>query len=234
MSSNGFSFNLSIQVPDSEAPIHYRTRAVQKVEKRVEKAKEQANEKAKEQVNEQANEPVNEPVKEQVKEQCGRCSEDICWCITPTAPRELKKEMERKKREEREEKRRVARAKRETERLRTMMAKRHARIQRTLRMKMLRIEHKAQINELKANPMTWIERPYLFGRFETLLTVLRGRAAFSKITDEKVVALMPVYAVWLWTAEQDLEERDKDDNIVNLSRWKLMNYFADSLECHDK
>jgi len=227
MSSNGFSFNLSIQVPDSEAPIHYRTRAVQKVEKRVEKAKGQANEKAKEPVNEQAKE-------QQDKEQCGRCSEDICWCITPTAPRELKKEMERKKREEREEKRKVARAKRETERLRTMMAKRHARIQRTLRMKMLRIEHKAQINELKANPMTWIERPYLFGRFETLLLVLRGRAAFSKITDEKVVALMPVYAVWLWTAEQDLEERDKDDNIVNLSRWKLMNYFADSLECHDK
>jgi hypothetical protein len=204
MSSNEFSLNLSIQVPDSDAPIRYRTRASQKVEKWAEKA----------------------------KEQCERCGEDICWCITPIASRELKKE--EKKREEREEKCRAARAKRETERLRTMMAKRHARIERALRMKMLRIEHKAQINELKANPMTWIERPYLFGRFETLLTVLRGRAAFSKITDEKVVALMPAYAVWLWTAEQDYEVRDKDDNIVNLSRWKLMNYFADSLERHDK
>ena len=165
--------------------------------------------------------------------QCGRCSEDICWCIT--AARELKKEEDREvKRLEHEEKRRVARAKRETERLRSMMAKRHARIDRALRMKMLRDEHKAQINELKANPMTWIERPYLFGRFETLLTVLRDRAAFSKITDEQVVALMPAYAVWLWTAEQDLEVCDKDDNILNLNRWQLMNYFVDSLEIHDK
>jgi hypothetical protein len=206
MSSNEFSLNLSIQVPDSEAPIRHRTRAVKKVEKQAEES----------------------------KDQCGRCGEDICWCITAATSRELKKEMEQKKRLEREEKRRAERVKRETERLRAIMAKRHARIERALRMKMLRIEHKAQINELKANPMTWIERPYLFGRFETLLTVLRGRAAFSKITDEQVVALMPVYAVWLWTAEQDYEVRDKDDNIVNLSRWKLMNYFADSLERHDK
>ena len=225
MSSNGFSFNLSIQVPDSEAPIRYGTRAVQKIEKRAEHAKEQ----------------VKKQQGDKRAKQCGRCGEDICWCITPTAARELKKEEERKKREEREEKRlereekrRVARAKRETERSRIMMAKRHSRIQRALRMKMLRDQHEAQNNELKANPMTWLERPYLFGRFETLLLVLRDRAAFSKITDEKVVALMPAYAVWLWTAEQDLEVRDKDDNIVNLNRWQLMNYFVDSLEIHDK
>ena len=212
-------FTMSIQIPDSEAPIRYgpfKQRILQ---------------------------PMEQQRKEK-EEQCHRCGEDICWCSAATPSREQKKkEMERKKRiarevkrMERDEKRRAARQERLRLQSAAIMAKRYARIDRSIRMYELRKQHAEQTKQLKENPLTWVERPYLFGRFETLLSVLRGREAFSKITDAQVVALMPAYAVWLWTATQEFEVSDKNGNTTKhvINRWQLMNNFVDSLELRHK
>ena len=215
-------FTMSIQIPDSEAPIRYgpfKQRILQPMEQQEQQHKEK-------------------------EEQCHRCGEEICWCSAVMTEREQKKkEMERKKRIarelkriEREKKRREAYQERLRLRSIAIMAKRYARIDRSIRMYELRKQHAEQTKQLKENPMTWMERPYLFGRFETLLSILRGREAFSKITDAQVVALMPAYAVWLWTATQEFEVSDKNGNTTKhvINRWQLMNTFVDSLELRHK
>jgi hypothetical protein len=213
---------MTIQIPDSEAaPVSrpFKQRVLQPMEQKGKEHKEK-------------------------EEQCHRCGEEICWCSAATPSREQKKkETERKKRiaqhvkrMERDEKRRAARQERLRLQSAAIMAKRYARIERAVRMYELRKQHAEQTKQLKENPMTWIERPYLFGRFETLLSVLRGREAFSKITDAQVVALMPAYAVWLWTATQEFEVSEKLGNTTKhvINRWQLMNNFVDSLELHHK
>lgn len=95
--------------------------------------------------------------------------------------------------------------------------------------------HAKTIKQLKANPMSWVENPYQFGRFNTLLTLMRARDIFANVTEERVKSLLPSYAVWLWRARRTnvVEVKTKHGNIfmqVYLNRWDLMNQFLDDME----
>ena len=186
-------FTMSIQIPDSEAPIRYRIRCSPSAHTDV------------------------------VAEQCAHCVEENCWCIA--SARQQRKEAAKQAKLEAREVMRAERVRRCLERMK-----------RRIRMQVLRAQHAAQTKQLKENPMTWIERPYIFGRFETLLAILRGRAAFANIKDEEVVALMPAYAVWLWNTTQEFEVRGNNGNVTThvINRWQLMNNFVDNLELRHK
>jgi hypothetical protein len=90
--------------------------------------------------------------------------------------------------------------------------------------KLMQDERKEKMKILKANPMTWFERPYLDGRYTTLRTIMLSRRAFVNISDDQVQALLPAYAVWLGVQK-------KYDKITSWdNRWKLMNCFVDDLQ----
>lgn len=149
-------------------------------------------------------------VREGEENLCDICGEDHCWCGVDV-PRDwqgnvLTPQQVAERAARREEKRQVK------------IAAQNARVERRTRMMLLRAEHNIQIAALKANPMTWIEHPYLHGRAFTLLKVMRAHHSFVHATEEQAVALLPAYALWLSTTSKGAS-----------NRWHLMNSFLNDI-----
>ena len=162
---------------------------------------------------------------------CNECDACICWCIIQTSDNILNREQQKQTTK-------ALRVKRKEELMKAKMEERDNRIKRNLRMKELRAEHSKKIEKLKANPMSWIESPYMYGRFELLFSIMREREAFAHITEDQIVSLMPAYAVWLLTAHRTINLEYKHMNCnkivkIKLNRLQLMNNFVDTLEQND-
>jgi len=92
----------------------------------------------------------------------------------------------------------------------------------------------AEEHKRKSNPLSWVLNPTQGGRYYTLRQVLRERdSTLASLSDEEVLTLMPMYAMWLnsWkTITFTRNNCEMTRNMNELNRWELMTLFAEHLE----
>jgi hypothetical protein len=94
----------------------------------------------------------------------------------------------------------------------------------------------AEEHKRKSNPHSWVLNPTQGGRYYTLRQVLRKRerdSILAALSDEQVLKLMPIYAMWLnsWkTITFTRNNCEMTRNMNELNRWELMTLFAEYLE----